>query len=113
LNKRLDRLLQLSERHAGVAKQRQLNGKANAIGIPAAGRHQILIGPGQGEATRHAVWINRDAEECVALIVGQQLSIRHLCSPGDGGDLIECLSVKRTLADSQPFRQVYEIYLNV
>jgi len=79
-------LLQLSECHAGVAKQSELNGKANAIGIAAADRHQVLIGPGQGEATRHAVWIDRDAEECVALIVGQQLSVRHLCPPVDGHD---------------------------
>src|SRR5208282_3774320 len=70
LNKRLDRLLQLSECHAGVAKQSELNGKANAIGIAAADRHQVLIGPGQGEAKRHAVLIDWDADECVALIVG-------------------------------------------
>jgi hypothetical protein len=35
LNKRFNRLLQLRERDAGIAKQSELNGKADAIGIPA------------------------------------------------------------------------------
>ncbi len=44
-NKRFDRLLQLCERYAGVAKQRELNGKANTIGVPPPACHEVLIGP--------------------------------------------------------------------
>lgn len=45
-NKQIDRLLQLRERNSGVTKQGKLNGKADAIGIPAALRHEVLVGPG-------------------------------------------------------------------
>jgi hypothetical protein len=57
LNERIDRLLQLCERNAGVAKQGELNGKSDAIGIPAACCHENLISTGQGEVSRHAVGI--------------------------------------------------------
>jgi hypothetical protein len=44
-NKRLDGLLQVRERNAGMAKQSELNGKANTIGISASCRHQVLTAP--------------------------------------------------------------------
>src|SRR5271168_2155014 len=82
LNKRSDRLLQLCERYSGVAKQRELNGKANAIGIPTTDCHEVLIGARQSEASCHTVGIERDAQESLAFLVGQQLSARHHCPPG-------------------------------
>jgi hypothetical protein len=54
-----------------VAKQRELNGKANTIGIPPPACHELLVGPGQSEASRHAVGIERDAEKSLAFLVGQ------------------------------------------
>ena len=97
LNQRLDGLLQLRKSNTGMTKQSELNGKADPIGIPAAGRHEVPIGTGQGEAPRHVVGIKRDAEESLPLLVGQQLSVRHLCPPIDGGDPTGRLSGKRTL----------------
>jgi hypothetical protein len=69
LNKQIDRLIQLGERNAGVTKQRELDGKADAIGIPAAFRHKVLVGSGQGKMSCHAVGIERDAKKRLALIV--------------------------------------------
>ena len=42
LNERSDRLLQLRERYAGVAKQRELDGEANAIGVPPAAATSLI-----------------------------------------------------------------------
>jgi hypothetical protein len=86
-NKRFDRLLQLCERYTGVAKQRELDGKANAIGIPTTACHDVLIGPRQSEASCHAVGIERDAKKSLAFLVGQRLSVRHHRPPVDGRDL--------------------------
>ena len=98
LNERFDGLLQLRQGNAGMAQQSKLNGKADPIGIPAPCRHEVLIGAGQGEAPRHAVGIKWDAEESLPLLVGQQLSVRHLCPPIEGGDPTGRLSGKRTLS---------------
>ena len=68
--KRFDRLLELCERNAGVAKQGKLKGKPDAIGIPAAFRPEILVCTGQGDASRHGVGIKRNSEERMALLVG-------------------------------------------
>jgi hypothetical protein len=62
LNQRLDRLFQLGECHAGVTEKGKLNGEANSVGIPAAVRHQVLVGSGQGEAPHQAVRIERDVK---------------------------------------------------
>ncbi len=96
LNKRFDRLLQLCKRDAGVAKQSELNGKANAIGIPATACHEVLVGSRQSEVSRHAVGIERDAEESLALLVGQQLSVRHHCPPADGWAATLTVAVRQT-----------------
>lgn len=86
LNEWFDGLLKLRESNPGMAQQSKLNGKADTIGIPAACRHEVPIGAGQGEAPRHAVGIKWDAEESLPLFVGQQLSVRHLCLPIGVGD---------------------------
>jgi hypothetical protein len=70
LNKRIDGLLQLRERNAGVTKQGELNSKSDAIRIPAACCHENLVGTGQGEVSRHAVGIERDTKESLTLLVG-------------------------------------------
>jgi hypothetical protein len=96
LNKQIDRLFQLGECNAGVTKQRELDGEADAIGIPAAFRHKVLVGPRQSKTSCHAVGIERDAKKRLALIVGQQLSVRHHCPPVDGPDRIgSCPSNER------------------
>jgi len=56
LDKRLDRLLNVRQGDSGVAKQGEL------IGIPPTCRHEFLVGTRQGEASRHAVRIKRNAE---------------------------------------------------
>jgi hypothetical protein len=71
LNHRLGGLLQLRQANAGMAKQRELNGEADPIGVSAASRHQLLVGARQGEASRHAVGVKRDAEKSLPLLVGQ------------------------------------------
>jgi hypothetical protein len=69
-NKRLDGLLQLRKSDTGMTKQSELNGKADAIGIPATRRHEVPIGAGQGEAPRHAVGVKWDAEKSLPLLIG-------------------------------------------
>ena len=48
LNQRLDGLLQLRQGNPGMAKQSELNGKADTIGIPAACRHEVPDRRGTG-----------------------------------------------------------------
>lgn len=71
MDERLDQLLQLSKRHARIAKQRELNGEANTIGVPTTRYHQVLVGTRQGEASRHAIEIERDAKKSLTLLIGQ------------------------------------------
>lgn len=84
LNKRLDGLLQVRQRDPGMAKQSELQSKADPIGIPATFRHKVLIRARQGEASRHAVGIERKAKQSPPFLVGQQSSMRHP-SPSDKG----------------------------
>lgn len=96
-NQRLDGLFQLRQGNAGMTKQSELDGEANPIGIPAAFRHQLLIGARQGEASRHAVSVKRDAKKNVPFLVSQQLPVRHPRPPMKGADPTGQLSGKRPL----------------
>jgi hypothetical protein len=81
LNQRLDRLLHLRQSHARVAKQGELDGKADPVGIPAPCLHEFQVGAREGETSHHAIGIERNAVKSQALFLGQQLSVRHRCSP--------------------------------
>jgi hypothetical protein len=88
LGKRLHKwfggLLELSEPNARMAQECELDREANSVGVPPTARHQVLVGPGQGEPPRHAIWVKRNAEKRASLLVGQQLSNCHLCPLVDG-----------------------------
>ena len=60
-----------------MAQQGQLHGKAQAIGVAATARNEILIGSGKGVMTRQGVRITRHAKEQPAFFVGKQRSARH------------------------------------
>ena len=78
---RIRKLIHLRQTYAGMAYQRQLHGKAQAIGGAAAARHEILIGSGKGVVPRQGVRITRHAKEQPAFFVSQQRSARHRSSP--------------------------------
>jgi hypothetical protein len=54
-----------------VAKQGELNGEADPVGIPPTCRHEFLVGARQGEAPRQAVGVERNTDKSSALVVGQ------------------------------------------
>jgi hypothetical protein len=76
-DKGIDPLLHLRQTYAGMAYQRQLHGKAQAIGGAAAARHEILIGSGKGVVPRQGVRITRHTKEQLTFFVGKQRSARH------------------------------------
>ena len=75
------RLVEIGERRAGMAQQGELHGAAEAVGIAAAFRHEVPVGPGQGEQPRQGVGVGRNAQERLALLIGQQLSACQGVSP--------------------------------
>jgi hypothetical protein len=81
LNERFNRLLQLCQSDAGMAKQSELNRKADPIRIPAACRHQVPVSLGRGKAPCHAVRIARDAKKSLSFFIGQQPPMSHAISP--------------------------------
>jgi hypothetical protein len=71
IDKRFDRLLKVRQGNSRVAKEGELNGEADPVGIPPTCRHELLVGARQGEALRHAVGIKGNADKSSALLVGQ------------------------------------------
>ena len=54
-----------------MAYQRQLHGKAQAIGGAAPARHEVLVGSGKGVVPRQGVRITRHAKQQPAFFVGK------------------------------------------
>ena len=98
LNKRLDGLLEVRQSDPGMAKQGELHSKADPIGIPAMFRHKVLIRARQGEASRLAVGIERNAKQSPPFLVGQQWSMRHP-SPSDKGQRFYGTVVRQTAVE--------------
>ncbi len=76
-HERVRRLVEIGERRAGMAQQGELDGAAEPVGVAAALGHEVSIEPGQGEQPRERVGVGRDAQERLALLVGEQLSACH------------------------------------
>ena len=68
-----------------MAQQGKLDGAAETIGVAAPLGHQASVQPGQGEQPRERVGVGRDAQERLALLVGQQLSACQGVSPSHKG----------------------------
>jgi hypothetical protein len=102
LNKRLDGLLQQRQGDPGMAKQGELHSKADPIGISATFRHKVLIGARQGKAPRHAVGIERNAEQSSPLLVGQQSLMHHPSPPIKGRRPYEVAVRQTTVERSMP-----------
>ena len=80
MNQGADLSFSLCKREALVAEQRQLNGKAEPIGVTAPGGDEIQIRAGQCLMSDQRVRIGRHAEQLTALSLGQQLASRHVSS---------------------------------
>ena len=61
----------------GWRSKGQSHGKAQAIGVAATARNEILIGSGKDVMPRQGVRITRHAKEQLAFFVGKQRSARH------------------------------------
>jgi hypothetical protein len=64
-------LVEIGERRAGIAQQGELHGATEAVGIAATFGHEVPINPGQGEQAREGVGGGRNAQERLALLIGQ------------------------------------------
>ena len=74
-------MVEVGERRARMAQQGELQGAAKLVRITTAFCHEAPVGSGQGKQACQGVGVGRDAQERLALLVGQQLSACQSVSP--------------------------------